>query len=96
MGMESNNRNRQIKRESILSLSLYLGFFLWWFITGYGLSQGSPAQFTYVLGMPMWFFLSCVVGYVLFCAAAFLLVKRAFKELSLDDGDGERKNRHEQ
>jgi uncharacterized membrane protein YhdT len=93
--MES--RNRQIKRESVMALLLYLGFFLWWFITGYGLSQGPPAQFTYVLGMPMWFFLSCVVGYVLFCAGAFLLVKCAFKELVLHDEDqaAERKNLHE-
>lgn len=79
--------NRQIRKEAALSLILYILFFIWWYATGYGLSDGAPEDFKYVLGLPMWFFLSCVLGYILFCAATFVLVKAVFKNFPLDNED---------
>ena len=37
------------------------------------------------MGLPMWFFLSCVVGYVLFCVASVLVVKFVFKDFDLGE-----------
>ncbi|NLP30711.1 MAG: YhdT family protein, partial [Clostridiales bacterium] len=39
----------------------------------------------YVLGLPMWFFISCVVGYVLFCVVSVLVVKLLFKDFDLEE-----------
>lgn len=78
--------NSQIKKESIISLSLYVGFFIWWYVTGYGIAaKGTPETYTYILGLPMWFFLSCIVGYVLFSITAIIVVKKFFKDFDLGE-----------
>ena len=77
-------RNAQIKKEALISALMYAAFFLWWYVTGYGLAGGDPAEYTYVLGLPLWFLLSSVVGYVLFSVATILVVKLLFKNFSLD------------
>lgn len=80
------DKHRQIKKEAIVSVILYIGFFLWWYITGYGIaSTGTPETYTYVLGLPMWFFLSSVVGYVLFCVISVIVVKTVFKDFDLGE-----------
>ena len=45
--------------------------------------------YTYVFGLPMWFFLSCVVGYALFVAATIIVVKCFFKNFELGPERGE-------
>lgn len=78
--------NIQIKKEAIISIVLYVAFFIWWYITGYGIAAtGTPETYTYVFGLPMWFFLSCVVGYVLFSIATILVVKKFFKNFDLGE-----------
>ncbi|MCI5698034.1 MAG: YhdT family protein [Clostridiales bacterium] len=84
--MSERDRNRQIKKEAAISLALYAIFFLWWYFTGYGIAErGTPESYTYVWGLPLWFFLSCILGYVLFCVSTILVVKIFFKDMSLDD-----------
>lgn len=79
-------KNQQIKKEALASIALYVAFFIWWYVTGYGLAgTGTPQTYTYVMGLPMWFFLSCVVGYVLFCVASVLVVKFVFKDFDLGE-----------
>ena len=79
-------KNQQIKKEALASIALYVAFFIWWYVTGYGLvGTGTPQTYTYVMGLPMWFFLSCVVGYVLFCVASVLVVKFVFKDFDLGE-----------
>ncbi|MEG0157027.1 MAG: DUF997 family protein [Anaerovoracaceae bacterium] len=31
-------KNRQIRKEAKISIGLYLGFFIWWWATGYGVA----------------------------------------------------------
>lgn len=83
--LTEKERNRQMKKEAIVSIVLYGIFFLWWYFTGYGLGGGNPEEYTYVLGLPMWFFLSCVVGYVLFIIATIFVIKVFFKDFDLDE-----------
>lgn len=79
-------KEKQIKKEAIASIVLYIAFFIWWYATGYGLAgTGTPETYTYVAGMPMWFFLSSVVGYVLFCIASVIVVKLVFKDFDLGE-----------
>ncbi len=79
-----NEKNRQIRREALLSLGLYLAFFVWWYVTGYGIAEtGTPETYTYLFGLPLWFLLSCIVGYLLFCVATIFTVRRFFKDIDL-------------
>lgn len=78
--------NIQIKKEVILSIALYAAFFIWWYMTGYGIAAtGTPETYTYIFGLPMWFFLSCIVGYVLFSIATIVVVKKFFKDFDLGE-----------
>lgn len=92
-------KKSQMKREAFLSILMYLGFFLWWYFTGYGLEESrllnSGSEKIYIMGLPLWFFLSCIVGYILFCIASILAVRCFFKDFSFDDtpaGDDREKN----
>ncbi|MDO4581547.1 MAG: YhdT family protein [Bacillota bacterium] len=71
--------NRQLNKEALLTLGLYALFFLWWFGMAYGLAD-SPAR---ILGLPAWFFMSCIVGWLLCCAGVTVLVKKFFRPLDL-------------
>ena len=84
--LTEKEKNRQMKREALISVALYAGFFIWWYFTGYGIAEkGTPETYTYVLGLPLWFFLSCICGYVLFCIATIVVVKKFFKDFDLGD-----------
>ena len=84
--LTEKERNIQIRKEAVASGILYVCFFLWWYFTGYGLAERTdPANYTYVMGLPMWFFMSCIVGFVLFSIATILLVTFYFKHFSLDE-----------
>ncbi len=79
-------KNRQMKKEALISLIVYLAFFLWWWITGYGIaSRGTVETYTYIWGLPLWFFLSSIVGYVLFSVATVVVVKIFFKDFDFGD-----------
>lgn len=83
-------KNQQIKKEALISLGLYVLFFIWWYFTGYGIAEkGTPETYTYVMGLPMWFFLSCIVGYVLFSIATIIVVKMFFKNFDLGEEEKE-------
>ncbi len=85
MKLSEKEMNIQIKKEALISIGLYIAFFLWWYFTGYGLGSGDPKEFTYVMGLPMWFFMSCVMGYVLFSIAVIVVVKTCFKNFELGE-----------
>ncbi len=83
-------RDRQIKKEIRISTALYAVFFMWWYFTGYGIAgRGTPETYRYVFGLPMWFFLSSVVGYVLFCIATVAVVRLFFKDFDLGEESSE-------
>ncbi len=84
---------RQADREALITLGLYGFFFLWWLVFAFGPGSGAPEDYTYVLGLPAWFFWSCVVGYPLICLLLWIVVRRCFRDVPFEDagrGDGER------
>ena len=78
---------RQADREALITLALYLIFFAWWALFAFGLGSGDPENYWYVLGMPAWFFFSCICGYPLITLLLWLAVRRWFKDLPLDYDD---------
>lgn len=87
--LTEKERNRQIRKEAMVSFGLYFAFFCWWYITGYGLGSGDPKKYSYIMGLPLWFFLSCIVGYVGFCIATVVIVRKVFKNFSLEETLGD-------
>lgn len=70
-------------------LALYLLFFIWWYASAYGLGGGDPLEYRYILGFPEWFFYSCIVGYLGISFILWFVVKRFFREVPFDDGEGQ-------
>lgn len=88
-------RFAQCNKETIVMVILLIVNILWWYGFAYGLGSLPVEQYTYVMGLPAWFFYSCVLGYVVFSLASFLAVHFFFKDVPLDSPEaskgGERK-----
>ena len=81
--MKTDRRFKQAGFEALCSVVLAVLFFVWWYVFAYGLGSGDPAQYRFVMGFPEWFFYSSIAGPIIFCFAAWLMVKFLFKEVSL-------------
>ena len=75
---------KQADREAVITLGLYLFFFLWWTVFAFGLGSGDPEQYSYVMGMPSWFFFSCILGYPVITFLLWYAVRRWFADIPLD------------
>jgi uncharacterized membrane protein YhdT len=45
-------------------------------------------NYTYVFGLPAWFFYSCIVGFVVMVTLVIVIVKFFFKDIPFEDGEG--------
>jgi uncharacterized membrane protein YhdT len=81
---EEDPRYRQCNREAIIGLSLGIINLIWWFGFGYGLGSKPVSEYTYILGFPSWFFMSCIVGGILFSILTIIMINKLFKHMSLD------------
>lgn len=77
-------RYKQCNKEAIMGLSLGIVNLVWWFIWGYGLGSKPVSEYTYIFGFPAWFFMSCIVGGVLFSVLTVIMVNKFFKDMPLD------------
>lgn len=89
MNIKEDRRYKQANKEALISIGLYIAYFLWWYFSAYGLGSKDPSRYTYVMGLPSWFFYSCIAGYVLITAAVWVTVKFFFKDLPLDAVEAE-------
>ncbi len=80
----TGKRFSQADREALLALALYIGYFIWWYAFAYGLGGGDPAEYSYVLGFPAWFFFSCIAGFPVLTVAVWVVVRCWFKDMPLD------------
>lgn len=82
-------KERQIEkianREALIGVGLAIFNFIWWFGFAYGLGSKDPSEYTYVFGLPTWFFYSCVVGFVVMVAIIIIVIKKFFVEVPLDE-----------
>ena len=80
-----DKRFKIANREAIIGIILVLINFIWWYAFAYGMGSGDPRSYTYILGMPAWFFYSCVVGFIVIVVLVAFVVKFLFKEVSFED-----------
>lgn len=78
---------RQADREAWITLGLYVFFFLWWTIFAFGFGSGDPEEYHYVFGLPAWFFYSCVLGYPVMTFILWVVVRRFFADIPLDEDE---------
>ena len=86
---------KQADREAYTTLGLYVFFFLWWALFAFGLGSGDPEEYSYVFGLPAWFFYSCVAGYPIVTLILWLVVRNFFADIPLDvseDGNQEKED----
>lgn len=77
-------RFKQCNKEAIMGLVLGLLNLIWWFAWGYGLGSKPVSEYTYILGFPLWFFMSCIVGGILFSILTVIMINKLFKNMSLE------------
>lgn len=76
---------KNVKKETLIVIGLYLLFFAWWYLTAYGFGD-DPSEYGYILGFPEWFFYSCIVGYVGISVLLWICVRFFFTEIDLKEG----------
>jgi len=79
-----DKRYKSAKREALYSIILTLLYFVWWYWFAYGMGSKPLSGYKFVMGLPSWFFWSCVVGFIVFSFASWFLVKFFFQDMSLE------------
>lgn len=73
----------QCKKEALMGIILGLLNLIWWFAWGYGLGSKPTSEYSYILGFPAWFFMSCIVGGILFSILTIIMINKFFKDMPL-------------
>jgi uncharacterized membrane protein YhdT len=77
-------------REALIGLGLAIFNFVWWFGFAYGMGSRPVEEYTYIFGLPDWFFYSCVVGFLLMAALVIVIVKFFFVEVPFEEEEHDR------
>ncbi|MDS9472244.1 YhdT family protein [Sporosarcina pasteurii] len=82
---QTDPRFKIAHREARLGVGLAIFNFIWWFGFAYGLGSRPVEDYTYIFGLPDWFFYSCVVGFLLMSALVIVVTKYFLTEVSFDE-----------
>lgn len=82
---ETDWRYKIAHKEALIGVGLALFNFIWWFGFAYGLGSRPVEEYTYILGLPDWFFYSCVVGFILISILVIIVVKFFLTEVPFDE-----------
>lgn len=77
-------RYKQCNKEAWMGFGLGILNLIWWFGWGYGLGSKPVSEYTYMMGFPTWFFMSCIVGSVIFSILTVVMINKYFKNMSLE------------
>lgn len=75
-GFLQDPRYSRSNKEAKWGIILGLVNLVLWFAFGYGFSRGPVEEYTYVLGFPLWFFLSCIVTPIIVIILVFIITGR--------------------
>ncbi|MGM8365681.1 YhdT family protein [Virgibacillus sp. W0181] len=88
--MNQDDKRFQIaNREALIGVGLVIFNFIWWFAFAYGLGSKDPSEYSYVFGLPAWFFYSCVLGFIVMVVLVTIIVKKFFTDLPFEDEEGD-------
>lgn len=83
-----DQRFKAAHKEAKIGAALVIINFLLWYGFAYGMGSGDPREYNYILGLPEWFFYSCIIGTLISTLLVILSVKFLFKDVSFDSEDG--------
>jgi uncharacterized membrane protein YhdT len=81
------NWNKIANREALIGIGLAIFNFIWWYAFAYGLGSKDPEEYSYIFGLPDWFFYSCVLGFIVMVILVIVVVKAFFVEIPFEDDD---------
>lgn len=84
-----DKRFKIANREALIGVGLVIINFAIWFGFAYGLGSGNPANYTYVLGFPAWFFYSCIAGTIFMIVLLWFVLTFFFKDVPFDEEDAQ-------
>lgn len=83
--LKDDLRFKIAKKEALIGVILAVVHFIWWYGFAYGLGKGKVEKYTYILGLPAWFFYSCILGFLVVVILVILSVKLLFKEVPFEE-----------
>ncbi|MCD8511823.1 MAG: YhdT family protein [Bacillus sp. (in: Bacteria)] len=86
---QNDQRFKIANREALIGVGLVIFNFIWWYGFAYGLGSKPVEEYTYIFGLPAWFFYSCVLGFIVMVILVTVIVKGFFKEVPFDDEEEE-------
>ncbi|NHC39222.1 YhdT family protein [Bacillus sp. MM2020_1] len=90
-GYPQDKRFKIAHREALIGIILVLINFIWWYGFAYGLGSAKVEQYSYIFGLPAWFFYSCILGFIVMIILVIFTVKFLFKDVSFEEEEGETK-----
>lgn len=84
MSKHAPTLSAQLNREAKWSVYLTLFYLIGWIVFAYFMPDG-----TGLLGLPLWFELSCIILPMLFILISMAVLKAVYKEVDLDNTDGD-------
>ncbi|HCL78909.1 MAG TPA: DUF997 domain-containing protein [Synergistaceae bacterium] len=84
LGFTEDPRYRECEKEAWYGVVLGLVNLVIWAVAGYGLGSGPVESYSYIMGFPTWFFVSCIVNSVFAIAATVYIVKKKMRDMPLD------------
>ncbi len=85
----ADKRFKIAHREAIIGVILVVINFVWWYGFAYGLGSGKVEKYTYVFGLPAWFFYSSIAGFAVMVVLVAIAVKFFFIDVPFEDNEGE-------
>lgn len=82
---QMDKRFKIAHREALIGVVLVIINFVWWYGFAYGLGSEKVENYSYIMGLPAWFFYSCIVGFIVMVFLVIICVKFLFKEVPFDD-----------
>jgi len=84
-GIEEDPRLKRAFKEFLMTVGLCLVYTGVTLAVGWSIGMSKPPQeYSYILGMPTWFFLAIIVCPLVFFGVVIFLVTRVFKDMSLE------------
>lgn len=77
-------------KEALIGLGIVVIHFCLWFGFAYGLGSGPPSEYQYIVGLPAWFFFSCIVVPIFIIILVSLAVRFFFTDISLEEEEEKR------
>ncbi|WP_372447589.1 YhdT family protein [Neobacillus rhizophilus] len=72
-------------REALIGVVLVVINFVWWYGFAYGLGSKKVEDYSYIFGLPAWFFYSCIAGFVVMIILVSITVKFVFKDVPFEE-----------